>query len=338
MKFKEKLFKSIKIDTTLWIGAILVSVLSVNIFYGKSEYIFSSVATEIAKEKAEATRKQLNIAKQEVNLLANKKLKLYSSDEVSKVYKRFKMIDYDMNKYNLVPLIQPQDIPKDMKSIKDTKARKKLFLELILPIVLKINNDLLKDRNELKAIIKDFNAKEGLSKIDKRIILNLSKQYNLDPDFEDMQKTLSILFIRADMIPVSLVLAQASIESGWGTSRFAAEGNALFGQWTYDASKGIVPKDRDANKNHFIQKFPSPYESVKSYMQNINTHRAYRQLRQLRAKLRRNKQPLSGLKLAQTLINYSEEREKYVTKLKGVIRYNDLERLNNYRLKVNRSF
>ena len=126
-----------------------------------------------------------------------------------------------------------------------------------------------------------------------------------------------------DIIPVSIALAQAANESGWGTSRFALEGNALFGQWTW-SKKGISPADSDADSTHKILQFQILKASVRAYKNNLNTHNAYRKFREARAKLRQENKKIIGLDLTKYLKNYASIGEKYVEILDDIIRRNSL--------------
>jgi Bax protein len=135
---------------------------------------------------------------------------------------------------------------------------------------------------------------------------------------------IAALLLRVDAIPPSLALAQAAEESGWGTSKFARRGNALFGQWTTSSDVGIVPARRDAGKTHKIKAFKSLQDSIAAYMRNLNVHRAYREFRQARHSLRRRGRALDGLRLAAGMTRYSERAEKYVETLRIIINVNRL--------------
>ena len=134
---------------------------------------------------------------------------------------------------------------------------------------------------------------------------------------------LEVLDIRMDIIPTSIALAQAAKESGWGTSRFALEGNAIFGQWTW-SGKGIAPLDRESDKNHKILKFPILRASVKAYKNNLNTHKSYAKFRQKRSNLREKNKKISGLELTDTLNNYAQTGSEYTKILNQIIRQNRL--------------
>jgi Bax protein len=126
-----------------------------------------------------------------------------------------------------------------------------------------------------------------------------------------------------DIIPVSIALAQAANESGWGTSRFALEGNALFGQWTW-SKNGISPKNKDPDQNHKILQFQILKASVRAYKNNLNTHNAYKEFREVRAKLRQSGTSITGLALIKYLKNYAAIGEKYTEIIKGIIEHNSL--------------
>ena len=129
--------------------------------------------------------------------------------------------------------------------------------------------------------------------------------------------------MRMDIIPVSIAIAQAANESGWGTSRFALEGNALFGQWTW-SKKGISPKNKDPDETHKVLQFQILKASVRAYKNNLNTHNAYKEFRETRAKLRQEEKIITGLELAKYLKKYAAEGEKYVAILEAIINKNSL--------------
>ena len=131
-----------------------------------------------------------------------------------------------------------------------------------------------------------------------------------------------------DIIPVSIAIAQAAKESGWGTSRFALEGNAMFGQWTY-GKDGIAPLEREKNKGHKILKFPMLRSSVQAYKNNLNTHSGYKEFRKKRADLRRKNQNISGLELVNYLHNYAATGKEYTDILKKIINQNSLTDFDN---------
>ena len=134
-----------------------------------------------------------------------------------------------------------------------------------------------------------------------------------------------------DEIPVSLAIAQAAKETGWGTSRFAQEGNALFGQWTW-SGEGLKPKEADENKGHKVMKFNVLQASVRAYQRNLNTHSSYKNFRLARAQLRDSKRPLDSIILSQFLKNYAETGNQYVEVLQKIIKQNNLKDFDDAKL------
>ena len=194
--------------------------------------------------------------------------------------------------------------------------KKQVFFRLMAPLVLMANEKVL-DARQL-ATEKSLTDQQ---------LITLAVQYKVIPDtitsLEERQR--QELLARVDILPPSLVLAQAAEESGWASSRFTIEGNAFFGQWDF-SGKGMIPeKQRKELGNYGLARFDSPLASVEGYMFNINTHTAYQKLRTLRAKLRANGKLLTGIKLAGTLDKYSERGQAYIEGLKKMIRFNKLE-------------
>ena len=139
-----------------------------------------------------------------------------------------------------------------------------------------------------------------------------------------MKALLSELMLRVDIVPPALALGQGAYESGYGTSRFALEGNAYFGQWTY-GGKGMKPKEKRASKgNYGVAAYAWPLDSVESYMLNLNTHSAYTGLRKMRADIRASGSKVTGHDLAASLDRYSERGQEYVDTLRGIMRFNEL--------------
>jgi len=204
-------------------------------------------------------------------------------------------------------------LPKDIKSLGNTKQKRELFIKIVLPLILDENEKIKNDRDRLFQILrKNFNTSGEKVWLKRRF-----REYKID------DKDLSKLKMRMDIIPVSIALAQAANESGWGTSRFALEGNALFGQWTW-SKKGISPKNKDPDSSHKILQFQVLKASVKAYKNNLNTHNAYKEFREVRAQLRENNEDINGLKLTQYLKNYASIGEKYVRILEDIIEKNSL--------------
>ncbi|HKL64326.1 MAG TPA: glucosaminidase domain-containing protein [Woeseiaceae bacterium] len=220
--------------------------------------------------------------------------------------------------------LRPEPVP-DFRDWKAGAERKERFFAFMRPLIREENARILEQRERLQSLVAEEDAEEEIGWFDRRWLRGLAEKYGLDPEEAETDALIERLLMRVDIVPVSLALAQAAKESGWGTSRFAREGNNLFGQWCYEPGCGLVPHARGPGRSHEVRVFDSPRASVASYLRNINTHRGYRELRQARARLRAAGRPLSGLALAEQLHRYSERGQAYVEEIKGLIRYNRLE-------------
>ena len=228
----------------------------------------------------------------------------------------FEDLGYDLKEVRAGQKVKPiylTKLPKDLKTLGSTKKKRELFLKIILPLILNENAKITEDRDKLfKIISKNFNT------VGERVWLKRRfKEYKIED--QDLAK----LKMRMDIIPVSIALAQAANESGWGTSRFALEGNALFGQWTY-SKKGISPKNKDPDQSHKILQFQILKASVRAYKNNLNTHRAYQEFREARARLKQENKQVTGLDLTKYLKRYASIGEKYVEILEAIIKNNSL--------------
>ena len=242
----------------------------------------------------------------------------------STIKQLFQDTDYKLDDVRETKLVKPVALtllPGEIKMIESTKKRKEFFIQIVLPLVLKENNNIRLDRKTLFKIINKSNN----TKLEKKWLEKKYKQYGVT------SKDLTTLKIRMDEIPVSLALAQAAKETGWGTSRFAQEGNALFGQWTW-SGEGLKPKEADENKGHKVMKFNVLQASVRAYQRNLNTHRSYKNFRLARAHLRDNNQPLDSLILSQFLKNYAETGNQYVEVLQKIINQNNLKDFDDAKL------
>ena len=204
------------------------------------------------------------------------------------------------------------------------KRKKQLFFRLLSPGALRANELVAADRARL---LEMANGTGQLAPDDVVWLENLAARYRLPGDGATDPKSIEELMLRVDVLPPSLILAQAAEESGWGTSRFADVGNALFGQWAWD--DGIVPLERrEELGDYYVKRFETPLDSIRAYMRNLNTHRAYRHLRQRRAELRAKGERPTGWELARTLTSYSERGEEYVDTLHTIMRANNLEAID----------
>ena len=218
----------------------------------------------------------------------------------------------------VIPQINSAPLP-DFTQYQDVGQKKSAFFDYMLPMVIESNRKTLEQRAEIES----FAAKSELTAAERKKLSQFARQYGLGPE-QEQTDLLQQLLLRVDKVPASLTLSQAAIESAWGTSRFAVKGNNLFGQWCYKKGCGLVPLRRNAGSNHEVAKFASVANSVNAYMRNINTHRAYADLRANRAQLRQAEQDVTGHLLAENLMFYSELREVYVHEVQAVIRINKL--------------
>ena len=223
-----------------------------------------------------------------------------------------------------IPRVFVQAFPSDLDEIADVERRKRLFLQLVLPQVLRLNEAILADRARLIAI--GQTPVSGRSTADSAWLAALALRYRANPTDHKS------LLTRVDVVPPSLATAQGAIESGWGTSRFAVAGNALFGQRTFDPKRaGFRPKDVE-DANFKVRRFESLMGSIWGYMVTLNTHPAHAGFRQLRAQMRQQGDAIDSIALAGTLTRYSEEGERYVNLVQSVISENNLRRLDELQL------
>jgi Bax protein len=212
-------------------------------------------------------------------------------------------------------------LPNEIKNIESSKKRKQLFIQIVLPLILEENERIKLDRKRLFVILNKNNNTET----EKKWLKNKFKQYGV------VNRDLTTLKIRIDEIPVSLAIAQAAKETGWGTSRFALEGNALFGQWTWNGD-GIKPAGIDDQAKHKIMRFNVLQASVRAYQRNLNTHSSYKEFRKARAIQRDNKGKLNSLELVNYLDKYAETGKEYTKILKIIIQQNFLKDFDDAKL------
>jgi Bax protein len=244
--------------------------------------------------------------------------------DASTIKQLFDDTDYRLKDVRETKLVKPVALtllPNEIKMIENTTERKEFFIQIILPLILEENNNIKLDRKTLFNIINKSNN----TKLEKKWLEKKYKQYGV------VSKDLSLLKIRMDEIPVSLAIAQAAKETGWGTSRFAQEGNALFGQWTW-SGEGLKPKEADETKGHKVMKFNVLQASVRAYQRNLNTHRSYKNFRLARAELRDRGAQLDSIILSKFLNTYAETGDKYVDVLQKIIKQNNLKDFDDSKL------
>ena len=237
----------------------------------------------------------------------------------------FKDTNYSLDVVRKTKIVTPLRLsllPSEIKKIENTKKKKNLFIKIILPLILEENNRIKLDRKKLFTILnKNMN-----SNAEKKWLKSKFQQYGV------INNDLSTLKVRMDIVPVSLAIAQAAKETGWGTSRFAIEGNALFGQWTW-SGEGIKPAGVDPeDSNHKVMKFKVLKASVRAYQRNLNTHGGYKQFRSARASMRDNDEDLDSLLLADYLDKYAATGKEYTKIIKQIIKQNSLQDFDKVKL------
>ena len=236
----------------------------------------------------------------------------------------FRDTKYDLDIVRKKKIVKPINLsllPSEIRNIESTKKKKSLFIKIVLPLILEENNRIKVDRKKLfKILNKNMN-----SDTEKKWLNSKFKQYGV------LNKDLSTLKVRMDIVPVSLAIAQAAKESGWGTSRFAIEGNALFGQWTW-SGEGIKPAGVDSEEKHKVMKFKVLKASVRAYQRNLNTHGSYKQFRSERANMRDSDVELDSLILADFLDKYAATGKEYTKIIKQIIKQNNLKDFDKVKL------
>ena len=236
----------------------------------------------------------------------------------------FRDTKYDLDIVRKKKIVKPINLsllPSEIRNIESTKKKKSLFIKIVLPLILEENNRIIVDRKKLfKILNKNMN-----SDTEKKWLNSKFKQYGV------LNKDLSTLKVRMDIVPVSLAIAQAAKESGWGTSRFAIEGNALFGQWTW-SGEGIKPAGVDSEEKHKVMKFKVLKASVRAYQRNLNTHGSYKQFRSERANMRDSDVELDSMILADFLDKYAATGKEYTKIIKQIIKQNNLQDFDKVKL------
>ena len=294
---------------------------------------FNKYENQIVKKEIKKPQIQIKKEEKKPNLKVKKKVQKPKTENKKKekvaeiilpdlnlktatVLNLFNDVDYNLNKVRNDKVVKPiyfTQFPKDLDEIQSIKLKKETFIKIVLPLVVAENEKILEDRDKLNKI--SF----------KKMTTDEEKQWLRQKFLEYKVKkgSVSELKLRMDIIPTSIALAQAAKESGWGTSRFALEGNAIFGQWTWNG-KGIEPLLKDKTKNHKILRFPILRASVKAYKNNLNTHKSYLKFREKRKSLRDKNRKINGLELTKTLESYAQTGSEYTKILSQIIIQNKL--------------
>ena len=242
----------------------------------------------------------------------------------STIKQLFEDTGYNLKEVRKTKLVKPVALtllPQEIKMIENVKKRKEFFIQIVLPLIIQENNNIRLDRKTLFHIINKSNNTDS----ELKWLVKKYKQYGVN------SRDLSVLKIRMDEIPTSLAIAQAAKETGWGTSRFAQEGNALFGQWTW-SGEGLRPKNAEKGKGHKVMKFNVLQASVRAYQRNLNTHSTYKEFRKARAELRDANKSLDSMKLSNYLNKYAETGNQYVEVLQKIIMQNKLKDFDDAKL------
>lgn len=218
--------------------------------------------------------------------------------------------------------------PPDFTHFVDVGEKKRAFYDYLLPMVHDANREVMRERAWLKSIAQAIVEGAAPSTEEIAELEKIERRYAVRQPAGTVVARVSELMRRVDVVPASLVIAQAAKESGWGTSRFAREGNNFFGIWCFYEGCGMLPLSREAGRNHEVARFETVEEGVRYYIRTINTHVAYTELREMRANARIRNERIGGQTLANGLIRYSERGLAYVREIQSMIRYNELHRFN----------
>ena len=225
-----------------------------------------------------------------------------------------------------VPRVFFASLPPDMAEIPEVGVRKAIFFKTVLPLILQVNEETLVERKRVWDLGYRMRLGQHFDAIDRLWLAGRFERYGVAPGDIDG------LLGRMDIVPPSLALAQSAEESGWGTSRFVREGNALFGQWVFSGNRHMTPAQRDEGMTHRVKAFSTLVDSVRAYVANLNTHRAYATFRRDRAAMRASGRPVDGMVLAGRLTRYSERGAGYVKTIRSIISVNRLSQLDDARL------
>ena len=318
-----------------YLTAITIFLLSASILVGM--FIPSSLFNPKFRppENASLTRTTLSFDDQG----SQKDLAIGKKDAPLALISLLGSLDFDLKKIksreSLVPNLFFWRLPHGLQELSEVTIRKKLFIKILLPLIIDRNMQIQKKRQQI------LNLKNigipNLRNNQKGWIFEQLKYYKVVSHY-NAETTLNNemfdeLLLRANILPIPLAIAQAAIETGWGTSRFALDGNSLFGQWTWEKG-GLTPSRREVGKEHLVKAFKNLRHSVENYAQNLNSSAFYNRFRKARLKLIKNDRYVNNAssRLAEHLSSYSQEGEKYVEKILKIISINklaDFELLSN---------
>ncbi len=231
-----------------------------------------------------------------------------------------------------VPPLLLRRFPTDMHLIRPVQAKKNFFFQSILPMALLGNQEIRQQREFVENLLALHDQGRTIALHQHEELIKIQRYYKVKGDVLNDLSVRRKLLKRIDIIPPALTLAQAANESGWGMSRFAQHANNIFGEWTFTPGTGLVPEGRPKGETYEVKRFDTLYASIRSYLRNLNTHSAYRSMRNQRLKLREKGLPLTGYNLAGEMRFYSTRRDAYVAEIRQMIRGNHLEKLNKITL------
>ena len=255
--------------------------------------------------------------------------KTIQSTHYRNILEIYNSFSYRWNAFdNGVPPLLLHRFPTDIHLIRPTRHKKAFFFQSLLPMVLLGNAEIQQQRNAVENILKLHDNGRKLAIQQHEELIKIQQYYKVKGDLLEDETIRVNLMTRIDTIPTALALAQAANESGWGMSRFAQHANNIFGEWTFTPGTGIVPEGRPVGATYEVRRFKNLYASIKSYLRNLNTHSAYRSMRNTRLRLRKNGLPATGYTLAGDMQYYSTRRGAYVDEIRAIIVSNRLEELN----------
>ncbi len=297
------------------------------IFFG----IFIALPLYLAVSEVNKSRNDFST----VTLISH--LRLNEGEDVTK---RFAAYGYNLNEIKRgeadVPNLFLERLPRELTSIQDIDMKKELFISSLLPPILKVNEYIEYERSKLLEIISALEVSGKLTNSDLYWLTRKLARYRMDALTEDnLLTSIDELERRMNIIPPSLALTQAAIETGWGTSRFAQQANALYGQWTWDDNTGMIPLEREAGATHSIKRFNNLISAVEGYALNLNTHPAYEDFRTERSKFATSTDIVINDDMLFTLLYYSERGFEYIDNLNSIMRANSLKNFDTVRLKQN---
>lgn len=298
------------------------------IVYGAATAVSTDLNKVMEKKSADLSIAVSDVQQLAISNIEEDKTSIRLINTVEQLRDRFSAASFELwavrNGKQSVPRLFADTLPADLKLVSEVSELKQTFFRTLLPLILKVNEEILADRVKLELLQSTLLAGQEINDVQRKWLYNLSKSYDVTPG------NITELLNRVDAVSPALALAQAAQESGWGRSRFAIKGNALFGQRTWDKGFGMVPKRRSGK--YEVKSFPSLIDSVRSYARNLNIHPAYRDFRLLRADMRVKNLVLNPYHLVGTLQAYSEHRDVYVQTIRKILRADRLEELETTQL------